>query len=68
MVLKEPFINQEIIYIVEKGEMNCSTVTDYISEYLNIIEMENFLWGMQEREDTNWINYWYTDNIYIWIE
>ena len=32
--------NQEISYIRYKGEMNCSTVTDYITQILNIIEIE----------------------------
>ena len=37
MVSNEPFINQVISYINKKVEMNCSTVTDYIIEYSNII-------------------------------
>ena len=40
MVSREPFIDQEISYINEKGEINCSTVTDYTTGNLNIIKIE----------------------------
>ena len=40
MVPKEPFMNQETIYMNKKGDINCSTVTDYTTENLNIIGIE----------------------------
>ena len=33
MVSKGLFINQEISYMKKKGEMNCSSVSDYIKKY-----------------------------------
>ena len=40
MVFKEPFTNQYIVYINSKGEMILWTVSDYIKEFLSIIEIE----------------------------
>ena len=40
MVSKEPVINQEISYINGNGEMKLSTVSDYMKEFLSIIEIE----------------------------
>ena len=37
MVSMETFINRDISYITQKGEINCSAITDYITENLNII-------------------------------
>ena len=54
MVSKEPFINKEVGYIIEKTEMNCTTVSDYIIVFINIIEFEKKnVWGMQKKKDTN---------------
>ena len=39
MVSKEQFINQEISYINEKGEMNCYSLSGYTTKN-NIIEIE----------------------------
>ena len=36
MVNKEPFINQEIIYINGKDELELYTVSDYIKYFLSI--------------------------------
>ena len=39
MVSKEPFINQEIIYINGKDELELYTVSDYIKYFLSIREI-----------------------------
>ena len=41
MVLKKPFMSQEMIYINENGERNLCTVSAYIKEFLRILEIEN---------------------------
>ena len=41
MIYKTPFINQEISCITFDGERNLSTVSNYMKEFLSLIEIEN---------------------------
>ena len=41
MITKKTFINQEISYINIDGDMELSTVSNYIKYFLRIIEIEN---------------------------
>ena len=52
MVSKEPFINKEVGYIIEKTEMNCTTVSDYIIVFINIIEFEKKMCGVCKKRKT----------------